>query len=858
MRDEQRVPAAGTSPFRGDGGPVAARAQYAARLAAGRSAVPALDRLSALAARLLGAESAQVSLVTDEQVVLGGTGAAVSSVGLSSPAEDSLCTVTVESRAPLAVADATTDPRVRHLPPVTSGAVASYLGVPLVSRDHVVGALCVFGAEPRPWHEDDVALLEELVGPVLAELERALLEGAYRDDRVLWELAVDAAGVGVFDWDLATGELRWDDRLLALFGLTRDTFGGTIEAFDASVHADDRARVGQALTSAIESCGTYVAEYRVVRPDGEVRWVSARGQALPGPDGTATRVVGAAFDTTAVQDGEARVARVLETMPSAFFHLDRDWRFTYANAEAERLLGAIGGEIVGSVIWELFPAALGSTFETHYRRAMGSGEPVEFEAYYPPPLDDWYEVRAWPTPDGLSVYFVKVTARHHAEEAVARTARRGALLAEVTRALTDTLDVEEAVARLAQLVVPLLGDWCVVTLVDGGGPATGGTWRHRLRDIGSWHHDPGRRAAVARYAELRVGALTDTSFVAEALDGNRSVLVPGGATEAIARVLVPGEARELFQVLAPEAAVVVPLRGRGRISGLLTVFRGADGGTFEPADLDMLDDVAGRAGLALDNARAYAQQRDLAEVLQRSLMTEPPQPGGLRITVRYEPAADVAQVGGDWYDAFLQPDGATSIVIGDVVGHDTAAAAAMGQVRTLLRGIAVATGAGPAGVLRGVDEAMRTLQVPTTATALVARLEQGPEDRAIGRHVLRWSNAGHPPPLVVLPGADGVVAVRALWPEHANLLLGLHPETERTEETVALPDGAIVLLYTDGLVERRGQPLDEGIETLRTVLGELVAAGLDLEDLGDELLRLLQPERPEDDVALVVLRTGGR
>jgi PAS domain S-box-containing protein len=676
---------------------------------------------------------------------------------------------------------------------------------------------------------------------------------AAEHDRVLWQLAVDAAGVGVFDWDLATGELRWDDRLLHLFGHTRDSFGGTIEAFDESVHPDDRDRVSQALAEAIETCGSYAAEYRVVRPDGEVRWVSARGQALGDDDGTAVRVVGAAYDTTAVQDGEARVARVLESMPTAFFHLDADWRFTYANTEAERLLGPIGGGIVGSVIWELFPSAVGSTFETHYRRAAETGHPVEFEAYYPPPLDDWYEVRAWPTPGGLSVYFLKVTDRRHAEEQVARIARRSALLAEVTRALTDTLDVEEAVARLSQLVVPVLGDWCVVTLVDGGGPASGSAWRHRLRDIGSWHHDPDARPRVARYAELRVGALTDTSFVAEALDGNRTVLVTERATEAIARVLAPGEAQDLFRALAPSAAAVVPLRGRGRISGLLTVFRGPGAEPFAADDLDMLDDVAGRAGLALDNARAYAEQRDLAEALQRSLMTEPPQPARLRIAVRYEPATDVAQVGGDWYDAFLQPDGATSIVIGDVVGHDTAAAAAMGQVRTLLRGIAVTTGDGPAGVLRRVDEAMRTLQVSTTATAVVARLEQIAPDR----YQLRWSNAGHPPPLVAMPGPGGAVAVRALWPEQANLLLGLHPETDRSEDTVVLPDGATVLLYTDGLVERRGQPLDEGIEALRAVLGELVRTGLDLEELGDELLRRLQPARPEDDVALVVLRIGG-
>lgn len=827
--------------------------QHARRLAGRADGISALDRLADLARTLLGAGSAQVSVIAEQQTVMGGSGAGADSVGVESPASESLCTVTVEARGPVLVRDAAGDDRVRHLPPVTSGVVGSYLGVPLVTSGHTVGALCVFDPAPRAWSEGDVALLEQLAGPVVAELELAALEAAYDDDRRLWQLAVDAAGVGVFDWDLTTGDLRWDERLLALFGETRETFGGTIEAFNEAVHPEDRARVAQALTDAIESCGGYAAEYRIQRPDGGVRWIAARGQALAGPDGTATRVLGAAFDSTPVQEGEARVARVLEAMPSAFFHLDHEWRFTYANARAERLLGGIGMPLVGGVLWDLFPAAVGSAFETHYRRAAETRTPVEFEAYYPPPLDDWYEIRAWPTPDGLSVYFLDVTARHDAEETVARAARRGALLAEVTRALSDTLDVEEAVARLAQLVVPLLGDWCVVTLVDGPASTTTSSWRHRLRDIGSWHHDPGIRPLVTRYAGVRIPALTDTSFVARALDADEAVLIPHDATGAITQVLEPGEARDLFLELAPSSAVVVPLRGRGRTAGLLTVFRSAGHAPFVREDLDTLDDVAGRAGLALDNARAYAEQRDLAEALQRTLMTAPPEPDHLQVVVRYEPAAEAAQVGGDWYDAFQQGDGSTTIVIGDVVGHDTAAAAAMGQVRTLLRGIAVTTGDGPADVLRRVDEAMSTLQLDTTATALVARLE--PAGTAGTSHRMRWSNAGHPPPLLVLPAAgDRPAEVRVLWPDASDLLLGLHPGTERHESQVLLPDGATVLLYTDGLVERRGQPLDEGIGALTTVLGELVAAGLDLDALCDELLRRLQPARPEDDVALVAVR----
>lgn len=853
-----------TSPGRVAPGPfgvetdaAALRAAHARRLTVSPAGVPALNRLAELAAHLLHSPSGQVSVVGHEQVVMGGSGQAESSVGTASPAGDSLCTVTALARGPVLVEDARRDARVRDLPPVTSGAVGSYLGVPLVVGEVAVGALCVFGPECRTWSENDVALLEQLAQPVLTELELAALERVHEEDRLVWRLAVDAAEVGAFDWELATGELRWDERLLELFGHDRDSFGGTIEAFDDCVHPDDRQRVRHALQEAVDGCGHYAAEYRIVRPDGALRWIAARGQALPGPDGRAARVLGAAFDTTAVTEADARVARALEAMPTAFFHLDPGWRFTYANPEAERLLGGIGSDVVGRVIWELFPATVGSDFETHYRRAVRSGAPVTFEAYYPPPLDAHYEVRAWPTPDGLSVYFNDVTQRLRAQEAVQLAAERATLLADVTRALTDTLDAEVAVSRFAQLLVPTLADWCIVTLVDGVdppvGPAAGSGWRGRLRDVGWWHADAASLPLVETYAGHRIAALTDDSFVAHVVASGEATVLDHGAAAAVAAVLGPGEAREVLQALAPESGVIMPLPGRGGLTtGLVTAFRDAGRAPFSDAELQTLADAAGRAGLALDNARMYAGQRDLAEALQRSLLTAPPSTGPHEVAVRYEPASETAKVGGDWYDSFTQPDGSLALVIGDVTGHDLEAAAAMGQLRSLLRGIAVTSGEGPAGVLAHVDQAMVTLAVDTIATAVVAFLEQ---DDATGTTSLRWSAAGHPPPVLVRPAADGVggPVAELLWGGHGPML-GLDPTIERAEHRVVVPPGATVLLYTDGLVERRRQPIDEGLDRLLGVATELVAAQLPLEALCDELLVRLLPERTDDDVAVVAVR----
>ena len=176
--------------------------------------------------------------------------------------------------------------------------------------------------------------------------------------------------------------------------------------------------------------------------------------------------------------------------------------------------------------------------------------------------------------------------------------------------------------------------------------------------------------------------------------------------------------------------------------------------------------------------------------------------------MRYVPAAPEAQVGGDWYDVFGQPDGSTMLVIGDVVGHDTEAAACMAQLRGLLRGIAFDNGEGPAGVLGRLDAAIAGLRLGAMATVLVGRLEA---DRGSGGMRLRWASAGHLPPLVI--DADGTQ--RLLTAPRPGLLLGVDPGATRTDQEVVLPAGSTVLLYTDGLVERRDQVFDDGVDAAR-------------------------------------------
>jgi serine phosphatase RsbU (regulator of sigma subunit) len=242
------------------------------------------------------------------------------------------------------------------------------------------------------------------------------------------------------------------------------------------------------------------------------------------------------------------------------------------------------------------------------------------------------------------------------------------------------------------------------------------------------------------------------------------------------------------------------------------------------SDRALLQALAALTAQALDRLRAYCAEREatreirrLAETLQRSLLTAPRQRAGLEVAVRYQPAAQVAQVGGDWYDAFPTADGSTTLVVGDVAGHDRRAAAAMAQVRNILRGVTQTLEVSPAGVLSALDAALARLQVDTMASAILCQARPVGDGAPAGGMVLRWSNAGHPPPLLVHPDGAEFLSGR---PE---LVLGVQPDRPRTDQEVVVLPGSTVVLYTDGLVERRDRPLDDGMAELRGVAAELHA-----------------------------------
>ncbi len=267
---------------------------------------------------------------------------------------------------------------------------------------------------------------------------------------------------------------------------------------------------------------------------------------------------------------------------------------------------------------------------------------------------------------------------------------------------------------------------------------------------------------------------------------------------------------------------------------------------WQRAQIDYL-----RAHAELNEIRAQ-QAREGSIELQHSLLTPPPTPRDLEVVVRYQPAGDDLEIGGDWYDAFVTKDGATTVVVGDVTGHDHRAAATQAQLRGIARTIGSVTGGRPPAVLEETDQAVLGLALGSsaTATAVVARIEQSEDDRARGVRTLRWSNAGHPYP--VLLRADGTVE---LLHRPNDVLVGLLPTVERHDHEVELCDGDTLFLYTDGLVERRGEMLLDGLGRLTETLAS--SCGVGFADLPAALDHDLVGDDHADDTAVLLIRVDG-
>ena len=423
-------------------------------------------------------------------------------------------------------------------------------------------------------------------------------------------------------------------------------------------------------------------------------------------------------------------------------------------------------------------------------------------------------------------------ARRHAEAAHDQLS----LLGELTEALAATMDLDEALGRLGQMVAGRLADWCFVTLADRP---------DAVRHVSAAHRDPARAVEAARLADLAGSAPDALHSMIVAMRRAGRLVRKDDPDPAVLRAR-PGlagvaEIAERFGVgsylLAP---ITTPVSGR--TVGVVVLVNEPGRPAFGPAQERTAAEVGRRAGLAVDNSRLYGRQRHVAEVLQHSMLTELPRIPGIELHARYLPAEAGAAVGGDWYDAFAQPDGSVMLAVGDVSGHDIEAAATMGQVRNLVRGDAYGRDDAPGTLLTQLDRALHGLQVPAAATAVLARLWRDGDDYAV-----TFANAGHPPPVLLRP--DGEVEV---WWETPEPLLGLIPREGRATHRRRVAAGSTLLLYTDGLVEHPARMIDEGIARVRAVLVD--GGGLP----GDELCSRLidSADRRADDIVLLLIRLG--
>jgi serine phosphatase RsbU (regulator of sigma subunit) len=367
----------------------------------------------------------------------------------------------------------------------------------------------------------------------------------------------------------------------------------------------------------------------------------------------------------------------------------------------------------------------------------------------------------------------------------------------------------------------------------------------RLLDAAS--PDDVRREAVA----LLRASTEDLAAVDIWLDGGTGGLDPSlpeapvhaswdGSTEA----LETGDGRTVVW-LPMSPARAAHLTGKSALVAALSPMLPADEDylTFLRLVAATLTQTLDRVHAANAERQAANIQRGISEAFQRSLLPDPIRRARPEVAVRYQAAVELGQIGGDWYDWFELPDGSLTVVIGDVSGHDQRAAAAMSQVRNMLRGVAgILHPAMPSEVRRGLDVAMQGTTDTIFATAVLAQVSGQDRDEL----TLTWTNAGHPPPVIIHP--DGTAELLETRP---NLLLGLDAAAEAHDHRVDLPAGSTVVLYTDGLVERRGVPLSTSFAWLVEKLQG--RHDMDVESLCDYLLQ--DVEAPEDDIALLVLRS---
>ncbi|WP_217215287.1 SpoIIE family protein phosphatase [Streptomyces sp. AC550_RSS872] len=523
---------------------------------------------------------------------------------------------------------------------------------------------------------------------------------------------------------------------------------------------------------------------------------------------------------------EAALSDFVERLPGGSCALDLEGRFTYVSSGACALLGRDAGQLLGTQPWQSLRWLDDPSYEERYRAAVISREPVSFTACRPP--GQWLDIHLYPDASGISARVVPSGAHPPPSPAPRRSARdaptparAGQLyqLLHLAAALTEVVGVQDVVDLVADQIMPAFGaQGLVLSTADAG----------RLRITG-------HRGYPSHTIRRLDGLPLDTSFTpaGQALGSG----IP-------AFFATPEEMRRNYPeaplVSGKQAWAFLPLIISGRPVGVCILSYDSPH-TFPAEERAVMTSLAGLIAQAFDRARLYDTKHALAHGLQQALLPRGLPPiTGLRVAARYLPATRGMEIGGDFYDLIRLGETAAAAVIGDVQGHNVAAAALMGQVRTAVHAHAT-LGTPPDQVLHRTNRLLTDLGPDLFTSCLYAHLD-------LARRRVTLAAAGHPPPVLRLPDGETRPVVVPPGP-----LLGIDPDAVFPVTEIPLTTGMLLVLYTDGLVERPGTDLDESIAHLTHRLA--AADDRDLDLLIDTLLgKAATTGQRTDDIALLVLQ----
>ncbi|WP_369373917.1 SpoIIE family protein phosphatase [Streptomyces sp. cg36] len=677
--------------------------------------------------------------------------------------------------------------------------------------------------------------------------------------------------IGRFSWDLGTGAVSADAALCALLGTAPADFAATPGALAAAAVPRDAPRLLAALR---ETAATG-------RPPAHPLWIRAphggpRLLELSAPD-AARRLDGLIVDVgrAAAGDGAA------ELLPEGVFTLDRLGLIGYVNPRAELLLGRPRDGLLGRSLWDGVPWLARPAYEDHLRGALLSRDPVHFRVRRPrearegdppgPSGVDWLSLSAYPGPDGLTFTAVPLGRDRDAPDAGdgRGAARRPAGPGEEPGELAEEWTVPPAAATGIAPAAP-----GTAPAGDGDGDGRNGpaplyppvvlalalseaVTARQVSAVVMQELLPafgGRRLAIYLLQERHLYLAWESGFPKGFLDPFDGVALdvrlPGVETLTSGRPLF-FESMEQLSAAYPGipldaqqgARAFLPLIASGRPVGscILGFDRPRE---FSAQERTVLTALAGLIAQALERAQRYDTEAALARGLQSALLPHRlPEHPQVATAGRYLPGTQGMDVGGDWYDV-VEAGAGLAFVIGDVQGHGVQAAATMGQLRSAVRAFAIA-GHPPEEVMSGTNQLLIDLDPGQFASCCYLRL-----DPVTG--VLRAARAGHPQPLLRHP--DGRTEVLDL---PGGVVLGVDPSARYPVTELRLEPGAVLALYTDGLVERPGTDIDEGVERLRTALAGAAGAGRGAgPSLGATADRLIEEarratDRP-DDIALLL------